>query len=494
MPTPNATLSVRRLCAAQTPLAPRDIDLIEQLAQSLPLFAELAQADVFIDCPTMSPDIAIVVAEANPTGGRSVYQAPVMGQLALRENEPGVIETLLSGLPTPSRRGLTQEGTPVRQSVVPIRGADGNTIGALIMEQDITEQLKQEAWVGILSQTTEQLTEALLSMAIKVQTLPSLLHEGMLILDAAGVVSYANPMAVRFVRDLGGPEDPTGRAIAELPLGFGPGTVGESEVVTREVEAACASFMLRSVPMVFQQKSVGHIVLLRDVTEIRVKEKELMIKSAVIKEIHHRVKNNLQTIASLLRLQSRRIENQEVKRIFAESINRISSIATVHEVLSKGGIELVDLRQMMADIVRLIRRSMLHPEWAIAMEVKGESLVISSNKATSVALIINEVVQNAVDHAYVGQEPGRVEVEIRDHGQTVEVIISDDGVGFPSGFSLRSTESLGLQIVRTLVEQDLKGQLRIQGRADRGTEVRIAFPKVEGEALHARRDSPAGRG
>jgi len=478
VPTPSAALSVRRLCSAQTPLAPRDIDLIEQLAESLPLFAELAQADVFIDCPTMSPDIAIVVAEANPTGGRSVYQAPVMGQLALRENEPGVIDTLLGGLRTPSRRGLTQEGIPVRQSVVPIRGEDGSTIGALIMEQDITEQLKQEAWVGVLSQTTEQLSDALLSMAMKVQTLPSLLHEGMLILDAAGTVSYANPMAMRFVRDLGGPEDPTGLPIAELPLGFSSAAVGASEVVTREVEAACASFMLRSVPMVFQQKSVGQIVLLRDVTEIRVKEKELMIKSAVIKEIHHRVKNNLQTIASLLRLQARRVDNPEAKKIFAESINRIASIATVHEVLSKGGIELVDLRQMTADIVRLIRRSMLHPESAIAMEVKGESLIISSERATSVALIVNEVVQNAIDHAYVGQDPGRVEVEIRDLGHTVEVLIADDGIGLPDGFALRSSETLGLQIVRTLVEHDLKGQLHIEGRAGRGTEVRIAFPKV----------------
>ncbi|MFZ5826562.1 MAG: sensor histidine kinase [Bacillota bacterium] len=494
MPIPSANLSIRRLCAAQTPLESEEIALIEQLAQSLPLFAELAQADVFIDCPTMSPDVAVVVAEANPPGGRSLYRAPVVGQLALRENEPGVLETLLTGLPTPGRRGVTQEGIPVRQSVVPIFGLKGNTIGALIMEQDITEQLRQESWLGVLSQTTEQLTETLLAAAMKVPALPTLLHEGLLILDAGGIVSYANPNALRFLRDLGGPEEPVGRSLLELPLGFSPADQDSSGVVTRELEAACASFVLRAIPMVFQQQSVGHVILLRDVTEIRAKEKELMIKSVVIKEIHHRVKNNLQTISSLLRLQARRVESPEARQILKESINRITSIATVHEVLSKGGIEQVDVRQMTADIVRQIRTSMLHPEREIAVEVKGDSLVISSAKATSIALIINELVQNAIDHAYVGRESGRVEVSIADLGQTVEVTIADDGTGLPEDFSGQAADQLGLQIVSTLVEHDLKGRLTIRSDGRQGTEVCIAFPKAEGETRHARSQSALGGG
>lgn len=491
MPTPSATLSLRRLCAAQSPLHPADIDLLERLAGSLPLFAELAQADVFIDCPTYSPDVAIVVAEANPQG-RSLYRMPVVGQLALRENEPGVLETLVSGTPTPGRRGVTQEGIPVRQSVVPIRAHDSRTIGALIMEQDITAELQQETWVGVLSETTEQLTETLLGMAQKVQTLPSLLHEGLLILDEGGRVSYANPAAIRFLTDLGWPHDPVGHQVQELPLRYTPD--GENAVVTRDLEAAAASFLLRAVPMLLQQQKVGHIILLRDVTEIRAKEKELMVKSAVIKEIHHRVKNNLQTIASLLRLQARRTDNPEVRKVFTESINRIASIATVHEVLSKGGIELVDLRQMATEVARLVRGSVLHPDRHIGVDVRGDDAMVRSDKATSVALIVNELVQNALEHGFDGRDQGLVEVEFADHGGQIEVTVLDDGAGLPPGFSLGAAGQLGLTIVGTLVEHDLKGRLSISARGGGGTEVRVTFPKSEGEAQHVRGEGPAGRG
>jgi two-component sensor histidine kinase len=492
--TQQRDLSVRRLCEANTPLTAAEIGRIERLANSLPLFAELAQADVFIDCPTRNPDIAIVVAEANPPAGRSLYLAPVVGELALRENEPGVLETLSTGRPTPGRRGVTQEGRPVRQSVVPVRSDDGRTIGALIMEQDISEQLKQEAQVGLLSETTERLTETLLSMAMKVQTLPSLLQEGLLILDPEGRVSYANQTTLRFLQDLGGPDDPVGRAVTELPLGYLAGDLAESKVISRELQAACASFQLRAIPMVYQQKAVGQIILLRDITEIRVKEKELMIKSVVIKEIHHRVKNNLQTIASLLRLQARRIENPELRRIFGESINRIASIATVHEALSKGGIELVDLRQVTADILRLIRGGMLHPDRAIAIEIRGERLIIRSDKATSVALIMNEVVQNAIDHAFAGMESGWIEVALAEEGDVIQVTVTDNGVGLPAEFNSQASGHLGLQIVRTLVEHDLKGTLEICTTARGGTEVAIRFPRTEGETRYAGSDLALGRG
>ncbi len=493
MPVPSATVGLRHLCAAQTPLDNGDIALIEQLAQSLPLLAELAHADVFIDCPTFSPDMAVVVAEAHPSGGRSLYRSPVVGQLALWENEPGVLETLLTGKPTTDRRALTQDGIPVRQCVVPITGGPGRAIGVMIMEQDITDQIRRESWLGILSQTTEHLTEMLMTMATKVPTLPTLLNDGMMIVDATGVVSYANPNAQRFLRDLGGPPDPVGWSLPELPLGLNQVGRDDVGVVTVDLEAACASFVLRAVPMAFDHHLAGQVLLLRDVTEIRIKEKELMIKSVVIKEIHHRVKNNLQTIASLLRLQSRRVESAEAKRILVESINRIASIATVHEVLSKGGIERVDVKQMAEDIVRLIMGSLLHPEQRIGVEVTGDSLVIDSDKAVSIALILNELVQNAVDHAYGEGEEGLVQLSISDLGRMVEVRVADDGTGLPEGFGGQASGHLGLRIVRTLVEQDLRGHLAISSDGDRGTEVRIAFPKAEGEVRHADSTNSAGR-
>ncbi|MHB9144764.1 MAG: sensor histidine kinase [Symbiobacteriia bacterium] len=484
MPDVDAAAQVRRLCGAETALAPEDVERLERTAECLPLIAQLTQSDVFIDCLTRRPDTAIVVADAAPSGGRSLYSASVVGQLALRDNEPAVLATLTGGEPTLGQRGLTQEGASVSQSVVPIRGSGSRTIGALILEQDITEQVRQEVWAGVLAQTTEQLADTLFAVAMKAQTVPSLLHEGLLILDAAGVVLYANPEATRLVRALGAETDPVGQVIIDLHLGYEAGDVGEIGVVSRELAAAGVSVVLRSVPLLVQQSPVGTTILLRDVTEIRAKEQELMVKSAVIHEIHHRVKNNLQTIASLLRLQSRRTENPEIKQILAESISRIASISTVHEVLAQEGLEQVDLHRMADDIARLVRSGMTQPETPLDIQVTGPHLIIRSDKATSVALIVNELLQNAITHAFPSGGAGHVEVALEDLGEWIRVRIADDGVGLPEEFSPQDSGSLGLQIVRTLAEHDLKGRLTMDRGKDCGTLAWVDFPKGEGNVRH----------
>ena len=133
--------AIAELCRTHTPLAEEDIAIIEDIARHLQFIADISQADVFIDCPTGKSDRAVVVAQAAPTTARSLYRSSVVGHLALSSNEPAVLFGLLSGLPVIEHRGISQEGTVMQQNVIPIKNGSGATIGVLIREQDITEQV-----------------------------------------------------------------------------------------------------------------------------------------------------------------------------------------------------------------------------------------------------------------------------------------------------------------------------------------------------------------
>ncbi|MCL4515863.1 MAG: PAS domain-containing sensor histidine kinase [Firmicutes bacterium] len=469
--------NIRRLCQQHTALGPADTEKVLETSRHLQLVADLAQADVFIDCPTKNPDVAIVVAEASPSTARSLYRWSVVGQPALAENEPAVIQTHKTGLPSLGIRGVTQEGVPVKQSVVPIKNSTGETIGTLIMEQDITQQVRQEAQVEILAETAEQLTETLLQVAMQDRTLPAIMHDGLIMLDHEGIVTYANPVAMELCRRAGVAEEVVGVHFDRLALAGQPlrAIMRGKGFYTNEVQIQEVVFSVKAVSLLQKEKVIGAIFLIRDITEIRQKEKELMVKSAVIQEIHHRVKNNLQTIASLLRLQMRRSDSVILKKTYTESINRIMSIAVVHEVLSKEGLDVINIRETIASILNMTMQGMVEPTKEIHTEVTGPAILLLPEQATPVALIVNELVQNAVDHAFKGRDTGKIMVELEDHGETVAIRIVDDGIGMGGEVRPLARQGLGLQIVRTLVKEDLEGEFKIA--STQGTEARFAFPK-----------------
>lgn len=474
---------LEQLCRRYSALSQDDVEIIHRMAADLQLIADLAQADVFIDCPTTDPDVAIVVAEASPSTARSLYRWSVVGQPALKENEPAVIQTIRTGQPTLGIRGVTQEGVPVRQTVVPIKNPADEIIGTLIMEQDITQQVRQEEQVEILAETAEQLTETLLQAAVEGGTLPTLMPDALVTVNPQGRITYANLVAHQIAERVGLPLDSdeedflksfSGQPVLERVM-------QERGFFSQEVQIRDWVFLVKAVALFRREriarateKVVGALILIRDITEIRAKEKELMVKSAVIQEIHHRVKNNLQTIASLLKLQMRRTSSEVMRAGFEESISRILSIAVVHEVLSKNGLELIDIKETIQQIAGIVTQNMVDPSQALEIALSGPAVILPSEQATSVALIVNELIQNAVGHAFKGRQGGIIEVRITDAPAEVAISVIDDGVGFgeipPGGFG-----SLGLQIVDTLVREDLRGRFEIA--SDKGTEARFRFPK-----------------
>jgi two-component system, sensor histidine kinase PdtaS len=217
-------------------------------------------------------------------------------------------------------------------------------------------------------------------------------------------------------------------------------------------------------------------VAIEDVTDELQKEQELKIKVAMIQEIHHRVKNNLQTIAALLRLQARRTSATEVADQLRESIGRILSIAVVHEFLSRDETSAINIHEVANRILAEVRNGILDHARPISLGLEGtRRFTLPAQQATSCALIINELVQNAVEHAFVGLPAGSIVVRLVEQGDSLYIEIQDDGRGLPHGFDPLSQGGLGLQIVRSLVREDLKGEFElIDGQGVRAV---VSFPK-----------------
>ena len=211
-------------------------------------------------------------------------------------------------------------------------------------------------------------------------------------------------------------------------------------------------------------------MLLRDISELRRRDRLLMSKDATIREIHHRVKNNLQTISSLLRLQARRLSSSEAKAALEESVRRIRSIALVHETLSHGAGDDVPFVEIVRPLVRMVEEGLINPEHPVRFKVIGDAGKLPATIATPLAVVLTELLQNVVDHAYppgIDSSDGHVSLELDNDGKELRVTVTDDGAGLPDGFAIEASTGLGLSIVRTLVTTELKGTIEMtRGRGE----------------------------
>jgi two-component sensor histidine kinase/PAS domain-containing protein len=465
---------IRLLAQDKTLLDSSDVDILIRVAEQLQTIADLSGCDVFIDCLVRDrPDLAVVVAQAKPATARSLYSEYIVGQLILRDNEPGVFRSFATGEYVTGTRAITNEVVTIQQKVLPIRNGE-RVIGVLIMEQDISAQVEREREVELFQQTTEHLGETLWEVAVAETNLPSLIHEGVILVNSDFLFTYVNPTARACFEKLNLPSPEIGTPLwsfhAELKQLME--NACERGVVAQEFAFGENVVLIKAIVIRRAGHVKGGLLLLSDITEQRRTEKQLMIKSAVIKEIHHRVKNNLQTICSLLRLQMRRTRSEEIRRSFQDSINRIKAIALVHETLSQGSIEYVELNGMIERIVYMLLQTLAHPETEIRFRVTGESVIVPSAQATSVALIINELVQNCLNHAFDGRRSGRIEIRINKDPERIRICVEDDGHGID--LANLSEDTLGLRIVRTLVYDDLNGDLAYE--RCQGTRVTFRFP------------------
>ena len=227
-------------------------------------------------------------------------------------------------------------------------------------------------------------------------------------------------------------------------------------------------------PHRFTDDEVSLFSTLANQTALAIENARLVTNAAVVREMHHRIKNNLQNIAMLLRLQMSGDREVSAREILHESVNRILSIAAVHEVLSQRGFRLVDVKDVLTRVGRAVADNMRRPNLAVEVAVEGDEVALPSQVATSLALAVNELIQNAFEHAFPGRTEGRIAVLLQRRSDDLVIEVRDDGVGLSAG----SSQQLGLEIVEALVCEDLHGECSLIGND--GTTARITIPLRNG--------------
>ena len=308
--------------------------------------------------------------------------------------------------------------------------------------------------------------------------------DGLIRLDVSGAIIYASPNAISAFNRMGLAGELDGNVLGEIARKVSQIKREAHEEAMEvslsgrslrrvEIENTRGTIDLLVLPLLAGGDRIGAIVLLQNVTELRRRERELVTKDATIREIHHRVKNNLQTVSALLRLQSRRIEDPAASAALNEAVRRIASIALVHETLSSS----TEASVAFDDVLdRLIKHALeLSPRMGeLNIARTGELGSLDPRIATPLSLVVTELIHNALEHG-LAESGANLTVEVSRLEDAAQIVIFDDGVGLPDGFTILESANLGLQIVRTLTENELKGTIKLI-RTNRGTEAQLNFP------------------
>jgi two-component sensor histidine kinase len=316
--------------------------------------------------------------------------------------------------------------------------------------------------------------------------------DGLVRLDADGHVVYASPNALSAYRRMGVTGDLVGADLAVLTRGAADDRVAGEAVAAgitaavagrfpdpMDVEGAGATLLVRALPLRPPGPEAGALVLVRDVTDVRRRDRALLTKDATIREIHHRVKNNLQTVAALLRLQARRMTEPAARAALEESVRRVASIAVVHETLAGSREDVVAVDDVLDQVLPMLG-DLTSVGPAARTRRTGRLGELPAATATPLVMAVTELLHNAAEHAFADGAPGTIELVAERDGDELVVRVRDDGQGLPPGFDVDGTEGLGLQIVRTLVTGELGGTLTMGPPADGrpGTEAVLTVPGV----------------
>ncbi|HLT69661.1 MAG TPA: sensor histidine kinase [Acidimicrobiales bacterium] len=491
--------SLAELARFFTRLDAEAIAHLQRLAASWGLLADFCFADLLLFGVVGEPrenggNRFVVLAQVRPTTAQTVYRADWVGTVLEEEERPLVARAYRLGEIIEGEITISPLKERVRVLCIPVRHK-GRVVA--VMTRESTPSFGRQP--GELERTYVDVFNRFARMIangdfpfdaedVETEEAPRV-GDGVIVLDASGRVEYSSPNAVSTLHRLGVHANAEGLRFSELGLDetVVSGVFAMGLPVTEELSRGLdITVLVRGIPLLENGTVSGAVVLLRDISELRRRDLLLLSKDATIREIHHRVKNNLQTISSLLRLQGRRLGTSEARTAIEESVRRIRSIALVHEILSREAGDDVPFVDVVKPVVAMVADSMISPDHPIRFDVQGDGGILPAGVATPLAVVLNELLQNAVDHAYPPEldltedEPGRVTVTIDRTEDALTLEVADDGVGLPEGFELDNATGLGLSIVRTLVTSDLAGEITIRsgdGEGGRpGTRVALRVP------------------
>ena len=470
--------STADICHSITSLSSGQMNYLQRLCGLLPLAGDLAHAQATVYVKARQGSLLVIAAQASPSTTSVKDKAYGVGSCFSAGEEPLVWRTMVTGIPIAGQREWAL-GFVADMHTFPLYDPDGQIIAVVSFETGGVETVS-----GHASSILMESAHMLLTLAEPVGDISVyrrlLARDGIMIADAHGEIIFANAAANSIYNMLG-----LGRIVGRhvydrrINLRLAQKAAAELIALEEQFEQDRMVFIRRAIPIIKEGAAVRTIIVISDITEQKQKEKELLVKSAVIQEIHHRVKNNLQTIASLLRLQARRTTSPEVKAALRESVNRILSISVVHEFLSQQDQEVIDIAEVARNILDQVIQNMIGPDFTMETVFHAEAVIMPSEQATSVALVINELIQNSIEHGFAGRNSGRIGIDMAVMPDAYTLTIYDNGAGLPDNFANRSSASLGLQIVRTLIETDLGGQFELTSQG--GVHARIVIPKASEE-------------
>jgi two-component sensor histidine kinase len=473
-----------------TTLSSEEFGRLSELIAEWQLVADLSFADLVLWVPRNDSNGFIGVAQIRPMTAATVFSNDIVGTAIVSGEQPNIDRAFASGSIIRDLDPTTIGEFTVKEEIIPVR-FNGKSIAVITRHRNIetmrTPSRLELNYREIANHIYRMVAEGnfpIQGSVYRSETAPRA-GDGLVRLDVDGKITFASPNARSAFGRIGWIKDMDGLNLGEIldqlavPI-RGREPRDESWRVAMsgrslrrdEFENSDGVIDLLAIPLTESDIRIGAVVLVHNVTELRRRDRALVSKDATIREIHHRVKNNLQAVSALLRLQSRRTESGLARSAIEEAIRRIASIAHVHETLSTSSQDSVPFDEVVLKLLKSALELSPRPS-EIQIRKSGEFGSVPSLMATPLALVLTELIQNSLEHG-LHESGNLLEVRVSRLEGKFKISVVDDGAGLPADFDHTKSPSLGLEIVKTLTDNDLSGELRFN-RLSPGTEAQIEF-------------------
>ena len=471
-------LSIDEIITSQTALTDEDRARLMELLAEWQLLSDLSFADLILWIPKRKdyqswPEGHIAMAHIRPTTAATVFAHDVIGDVITWGSNPRIDGALSTGEIDRDSEAEPVGEILIKEETVPVY-FEGRIIAVIsrhrnaeLMRSPSRLELNYREIAHKIYQMVAEGTFPIQNSFYRSESAPRV-GDGLVRLDALGLITYASPNARSAFNRAGWSGELENQLLGDVIESVKPNLsiptdeswrsiLSGKNLRREEFENENGIFDLLVMPLVAGEDHIGAIILLHNVTELRRRDRALVTKDVTIREIHHRVKNNLQTVSALLRLQSRRVEDATAKIALEEAVRRVASIAIVHETLSNSSTESVSFDEVYDRIVHNAIELSTHK---ISVKKTGSFGTFDSQVATPLALVITELIHNALEHG-LADSGENLRVEVVRSTKNCEVKIIDDGIGLPTDFNCDQSSNLGLQIVKTLTENELKGSIQL---------------------------------
>ena len=489
--------SPESIARERTDATDADVARISAVTQAWGILADLSQADLVLWLPTWNGAGFVAAAHVRPTTAPTTLPEEVIGRFTPKGRMADVDRAIGGGVIGDSR-DPSDPSDPRNPRAIGVPGVDARIVGVVARHAESTNAgLFQEVYARVSRVLFDMLAAGTFpppgaGIGVSARLAPRV-GDGVITVDADGRVERASPNAVSAFRRLGLATDLVGadlaRTVVRLTHRAGPVDAGVAPLASgrvagmTEVEGSQGSLVISTWPLIERGRRTGALICVRDVTDLRSRDRALLSKDAALREVHHRVKNNLQTVAALLRLQSRRVQAPEARDALTEAGRRVAAIAAVHDILAVSPGEDVAMDEVLTRLVDLSEQvSSAAGVASPRIEVTSDLGEIPGDVAGPVAMAVSELLANAMEHARATSVHVDARRVLGRTGAECRIEVVDDGIGIPADHS----PGLGLQIVRSLIEEDLRGTVEISANDDHNSGTVVAISWGAGEAASPR--------